>query len=173
MEVRITNHPTVNFSHLEGASVATKQLKEIVIVFLEEEPGHCPKAALLFLLTAPIYSPHPFPSLVSSCLNLWLELRKDPGSWMKPISRNQEMGDTKVFVSRSPTGSCLLSRIKLIIPLHKQLPSPCTLVNNKYHTYRFAQAISLMFLLSYLKQTSPYPLSIYQVFNFSRFHFLS
>ena len=39
----------VNFSHLVGVSVSAKQLKDIVCVSLEGEPGPCPKATLLFV----------------------------------------------------------------------------------------------------------------------------
>ena len=61
----------INFSHLEGVSVSAKQLKDIVACILDGEPGPCPKAALLFLLTV-CFSlvSHPLPSLISNCLNL-------------------------------------------------------------------------------------------------------
>ena len=59
-----------NFSHLEGASVFAKQLKDIVVC-IDGEPGPCPKAALLFLLTVCFSLVwHPLPSLINKCLNL-------------------------------------------------------------------------------------------------------
>ena len=39
-------------------------------IFLEEEPGHCPKIALL-LFDSPLWSLQHFPSLISNCLNIW------------------------------------------------------------------------------------------------------
>ena len=40
----------------------------------------------------------------------WLELRERHGSWMKPVSCNQDEGDPeRLFLPRSPTGSCSLS----------------------------------------------------------------
>ena len=53
-----------------GVSVSAKQLKDSASVSFEGEPGLCPKAALLFLLT--VLSLHPFPSPISKCLDLLL-----------------------------------------------------------------------------------------------------
>ena len=51
----------------------------------------------------------PWLAILWTCL---LELREGHGGWIKPISCNQEMGDTKkVFVPRSPTGSCSVSTL--------------------------------------------------------------
>ena len=49
--------------------------KILFCVSLEGEPGPCPKASLLFLLTAPPLSPHPLFSLISNCLNLPLGIQ--------------------------------------------------------------------------------------------------
>ena len=40
----------------------------LLCVFLEKEPGSCPKSALLFLTVLP-GSLHPLPSLISNCLS--------------------------------------------------------------------------------------------------------
>ena len=53
---------TANFSHLVRISVSSKQLKGI-IVFIDGEPGPCPKAALMFFLTISPWSLIPMPSL--------------------------------------------------------------------------------------------------------------
>ena len=72
---------------------------------------NCPKAAFLFLLTVP---PLPFsiPSLpyLATVWTCFLVLKEDLGGWKKPISCNQRNGSyRKAVVSRSPTGSCLVS----------------------------------------------------------------
>ena len=55
--------------HLLGVLVLQKNSKILLCIFLEEEPGpalslHCG------LLTAPPWSLHPLPSLISNCMNL-------------------------------------------------------------------------------------------------------
>ena len=42
-------HQAVNIFHLLGVSVLQKSSKILLCVSLEEKPGPCPKAALLFL----------------------------------------------------------------------------------------------------------------------------
>ena len=102
-----TSSLIVNFSHLAGVSASAKQLKGIGVCNVDGEPGPCPKAALLFLLTVGFsLVAHPLPSLINNCLNCPLELREGHGGRMKPSSCNQRNGGhRKVFVSRSPTGS--------------------------------------------------------------------
>ena len=45
--------------HLLGVLVLQKHSKIVLCVFLEEEPGPCPKAALLFLDSSPLFSASP------------------------------------------------------------------------------------------------------------------
>ena len=49
--------------------------KILFCVSLEGKPGPCPKASLLFLLTAPPLSPYPLFSLISNCVNLPLGIQ--------------------------------------------------------------------------------------------------
>ena len=49
----------VNILHLVGIFVLLRRLKDILCVFLEGEPGPCPKAALLFLDCSPLVSSFP------------------------------------------------------------------------------------------------------------------
>ena len=76
-------------------------------MFLEGEPGRCPKAALLFPDCSSLISASlPWLTIVWICP---LELREGLGGWMKPISYKQERGTKKGLVPRSPTGSCSVS----------------------------------------------------------------
>ena len=86
---------------------------------------------------------------------------------MKPISHNLQMGDKERFLRPGTPRGPAWYRIKLIIPLHKQLPSLCTLVSNKYHTHRFAQTMSLVSSFSSKGNQSLSPK------YFSSFQFLS
>ena len=53
-------HQIVNIFHLAGILVPVEELKNIVIyISLEEEPGPCPKVALLFLLLFLLSLPFP------------------------------------------------------------------------------------------------------------------
>ena len=89
-----------------GLQCLQNSSKVLLCVSLEGEPGPCPKAALLFLLTAPPLSPGPLPSRISICLNLqgrsW---RLNEAYFL--LSRNG--GHRKAFVPRSPTGPCSVS----------------------------------------------------------------
>ena len=62
-------HQIVNIFHLVRGSVSAKQLKILLCVSLEGEPGPCPKLDHRFL-TAPLFCPHPLPFLITNCLNL-------------------------------------------------------------------------------------------------------
>ena len=62
-------HQIGNIFHLAGGSVSAKQLKILLCVSLEGEPEPCPKLHRC-CLTAPLFSPHPLPFLISNCLNL-------------------------------------------------------------------------------------------------------
>ena len=55
---------------LWGFQSLQKSSKILLSISLEGEPGHCPKASLLFLLTVSPLTLHPLPSLISNCLNL-------------------------------------------------------------------------------------------------------
>jgi len=59
---------TGNFSHLVRVSVSSKQLKDIA-VFIDGEPGPCPKAALMFFLTVSPWSCILIPSLEPASWN--------------------------------------------------------------------------------------------------------
>ena len=86
---------TVNFSHLVGVSVSAKQLKDIVMCIIwggtRTLPQRCATVSWLLLLCLPVPS-LPWLTTVWTCP---LELREGHGGWMKPISCNQEMGDTE------------------------------------------------------------------------------
>ena len=62
-------HQIVNIFHLVRGSVSAKQLKILLCVSLEGEPGPCSKLDHRFL-TAPLFSPRPLPFLITNCLNL-------------------------------------------------------------------------------------------------------
>ena len=42
-------HQVLNFFHVLGVLVLQETSMVLLCIFLEEEPGHCPKAAPLFL----------------------------------------------------------------------------------------------------------------------------
>ena len=52
-----------------GSQYPQNRSKVLLCICLEAEPGPCPKAALLLLLTVPPLSPHPLPFMFSNCLN--------------------------------------------------------------------------------------------------------
>ena len=58
-----------------GFQSLQKNSKMLLSISLEGEPGHCPKASLLFLLTVPLLTLHPLPSLISNCLNLLIGIQ--------------------------------------------------------------------------------------------------
>ena len=64
VSIQLTSPTWWGFQDLQNSS------KILLCVSLEGEPGPCPKAALLFLLTVPPLCLHPLPSLISNCLNL-------------------------------------------------------------------------------------------------------
>ena len=95
--------------HLLGVLVLQEDSKiRWSCVFLEEEPGPCSKAALLFLVCYSL-SLHPLPSFISNCLNL--SFRTQGKLWrLKLIPQTQEKGGhRKASVPRSFTGPCSVS----------------------------------------------------------------
>ena len=77
------------FQYLHNSS------QTVLCASLEVVPGPCPKASLLFLYAVSPLSGHLLLSLISSSLNLPLDCGEGHGGWMKPISYNQELGDTE------------------------------------------------------------------------------
>ena len=55
--------------HLLGDLCLQKNSKVVLCVFLEEEPGPCPKASLLSVDYSSLVL-HPLLSLINNCLNL-------------------------------------------------------------------------------------------------------
>ena len=83
----------LNFSHLEGLSISTKQTKDTVAFISWWGTKTLPKVALLFFLTVFPWVSHSLPSLISNWLSLEpMELREDRGDWMKAVSCNQRNG---------------------------------------------------------------------------------
>ena len=85
----------VNFSHLVEVSVSVKQLKDNVMCIPWGGTRTLPRGCTLvsWLLFPYLHIP-PLPQLAT----VWifsLELREGHGGCMKPISCNQEMGDTE------------------------------------------------------------------------------
>ena len=87
-------HQIVNIFHLVRGSVSAKQLKILLCVSLEGEPGPCPKLDHCFL-TAPLFCPHPLPFLITNCLNLPFGTQGGHGVCMKHIFYKQETEDTE------------------------------------------------------------------------------
>ena len=61
---QLTSPTWWGFQDLQNSS------KILLCISVDGEPGPCPKAALLFLLTVPLLSLHPISSLINNCLNL-------------------------------------------------------------------------------------------------------
>ena len=62
--------PEITILHLGGGlSSCRRNSKILFCISLEEEPGLCPKGALLFLTAPPLFL-HCLPSPISNCLNL-------------------------------------------------------------------------------------------------------
>ena len=87
-------------------------------VSLEGEPGSCPKSVLLLLSCSSLVFASP-PFHISSCLNLLLGTQGRPRRLNEAhFLKTRNGGHSKAFVSRSPTGPCLIS------PWHRFDPWP-------------------------------------------------
>ena len=77
----------------------------LLCVFLEREPGSCPKAILLFDLDSSF-----FLSLVSTCLKLSLGMKgKFKVAESGPFAKNKNGGHREALAPRSPIGPCPIS----------------------------------------------------------------
>ena len=81
---------TVNFSYM----VEYQYLQNSSSI-PDGEPGPCLKSVLSFPLTSPPCLCIPSLRWLATIWTCSLELREDHGGWVKPISCNQEMGDTE------------------------------------------------------------------------------
>ena len=99
-----------------GVSVSTKQCKDTVLCIPEGEPGPFSKAALFFL-GYPLWSLHPLPSLISSCLNLLFATHGR--SWRLNVAYFLQIrnGGHRFCIPGSPTGSCSIS-VSLSMPYY-------------------------------------------------------
>ena len=77
-----------------GFQFQQKNSKILLYISVEEEPGPCPKIALLFLNCSSFFS-YPFLSLISNSLNMPFGTRNGHGACVKPISYKQETGETE------------------------------------------------------------------------------
>ena len=97
-------HQVVNIFHLVGVVVLQKSSKILICISLEEDPGPCSKAALLFFDYSSL-SLHPLPSSISNCLNL--PFGTQGRSWRLNEAyflQTRNGGHRKGFGPRSPTG---------------------------------------------------------------------
>ena len=80
----------------EDLQYLQKSSKLLWCVSLSGEPGACPKATLLFLLTD-CFSlvSYPLPSLINNYLNLSFRTQGSLGGWRKPIFCHQRNGGTQ------------------------------------------------------------------------------
>ena len=92
----------------EDLQYLQKSSKLLWCVSLSGEPGACPKATLLFLLTD-CFSlvSYPLPSLINNYLNLSFRTQGSLGGWRKPIFCHQRNGGTQT--AWRPPGPCLES----------------------------------------------------------------
>ena len=90
--IPLTSPTCWGFQHLQNSS------KTLLCICLEGEPGPCPKAALLFLLTGPPLSGHTLPSLICNCLIPSLGTQGRSWRLNEAYSCNQEMGGTERFL---------------------------------------------------------------------------
>ena len=97
--LRACRQHTVKVFHLVGFQYQQNGSK-IVLWPLWGGPGPAARLFYCFLPSLPL-SLHPLPSLIHSYKTSSFELREGPGSWMKPISCNQEMQDTERLVPRN------------------------------------------------------------------------
>ena len=84
----------INIFHWLGVLVRGKNSKILLRIFLEEGPGPCPKAALLFPNCSSL---PPLPSLISSCLN-WSLGNSGKVMEAEVYSPKQERGDPERLV---------------------------------------------------------------------------
>ena len=80
-----------------GFSICKTAQRYCYVYPLRENQDPAPRLHYCFLTVSPLspLSLHPLPSLISNCLNLPFGTQEGHGGWMKPISCNQEMGDTE------------------------------------------------------------------------------
>ena len=112
---------TVNFSHLVGVLVSTKQFKDTVLhiyiyiyIYIPPLKGNQDLAPRLYycFLTFPPFSLHPLPSLISNCFNLPIGTHRRSWRLNKAyflLTRKQ--GTQKDFCTQDPlpnSGSCLV-----------------------------------------------------------------
>ena len=94
--------------------------KILLCIFLEVNQDPVPRLHYCFL-TAPPLSLHPFPSLISSCLNL--PFGTQGRSWrLKSISKKW---GTQGSMARSPTGSCLVLVLCWMLGISEQIYLQC------------------------------------------------
>ena len=106
-------HQVVNIFPLVGVLVLQKSLKILRCICLEGEQGFCLASLRYCFLTCPALSPHPLPSLISSCLNLPFGTQER--SWRLKEAcflQTRNRRHRKTFVSRSPAGSCSVSSLR-------------------------------------------------------------
>ena len=102
----------INIFHLLGVLVLQPNSKILLSTFLEEGPGPCPKAALLFLDCFSL-TLHPLPSLITHSLNPPFGTQGRSIYSLKIKNR----GHRKACVPRSLTGPCSVSQGQLITGL--------------------------------------------------------
>ena len=102
-------HQGVNTFHLLGGLVLQKGSKILLCIFLEEDPGSCPKAALLSIDGSSLVSVSP-PFQVEQLFEpaLWTSGKVTEAEAYSRKTRNG--GHSKACIPRSPIGPCSVTK---------------------------------------------------------------
>ena len=105
--------PEITILHLGGGLSSCRGAQRYCYgswIFAPEEPGPCPKAALLFLDCPSLASPFP-PALISNCLNLPFGTQGRSRRLNDAYLLQTRNGDRERICTREgPSGSCSILR---------------------------------------------------------------